>query len=62
MNKSKNQAKQVIVPSREVKILTCPYCWTDQRTERDFCYRCGAGFIYLDEVKGFNRTPLCNLI
>ena len=40
----------VPMPSRRQRFITCPHCWTDQRTDRDFCYRCGAEFIYLDEV------------
>ena len=46
----RHQNNQVIVESRRSKVVTCPHCWTDQRTERDFCYRCGAEFIYLDET------------
>jgi len=57
MNRNKNtKEKQVIVKSRSIKIITCPYCWTDQRTERDFCYRCGAGFIYLDDSIDWQST------
>lgn len=40
----------VFVESRRLKTVTCPHCWTEQRTERDFCYRCGAVFAYLDEA------------
>jgi len=40
----------VFIASRSQKLVTCPHCWTDQRTERDFCYRCGAEFVYLDET------------
>lgn len=29
--------------------VTCPHCWTDQRSNRDICYRCGISFHYLDE-------------
>ena len=42
----------ILLPSRGVKTLTCPHCWTAQRTERDFCCRCGAAFRYLDEERG----------
>ena len=35
--------------SRSQKIVTCPHCWTTQRTERDRCYQCGAIFRYRDE-------------
>ena len=41
--------KTVVVPSRSQKFVTCPRCWTDQRTDRDFCYQCGAEFLYRDE-------------
>lgn len=41
---------QVFIPSRRQRLIACPYCWTDQRTDRDFCYRCGAEFTYLDEA------------
>lgn len=37
----------VLIESREQKFVTCPHCWTDQRTDRDFCYRCGAVFKFL---------------
>lgn len=53
MNKYKKNITNnnpVIVNTRQQKTVTCPYCWTEQRTERDFCYRCGAAFIYLDET------------
>lgn len=52
--KAQPKIKSVIVKSRAQKYVTCPHCWTDQRTERDFCYRCGAAFVYLDEAA--NRT------
>ena len=42
----------VFLPSRAVKAITCPHCWTAQRTERDFCCRCGAAFRFLDEERG----------
>jgi len=29
--------------------VSCPHCWTDQRSNRDTCYRCGVSFHYLDE-------------
>lgn len=47
MNEQIKNKNNVIVESRSMKVITCPHCWTDQRTERDFCYRCGAEFIYL---------------
>lgn len=45
--KTNNQA--VHFESRMQNLITCPYCWTDQRTERNFCFGCGAEFLYLDE-------------
>lgn len=52
MNKdNKSNQKTVHFESRKQRSVTCPYCWTDQRTERDFCYLCGAEFVYLDELK-----------
>lgn len=48
-NKRKTYNNYVMVESREQKFITCPHCWTDQRTDRDFCYGCGAEFIFLDE-------------
>lgn len=44
-------SREVLVPSRTVKSILCPHCWTAQRTERDFCYRCGALFRYEDEER-----------
>lgn len=41
----------IIVKSRSQQFVSCPNCWTDQRADRDFCYRCGAAFIYQDELK-----------
>lgn len=50
MNRGKkSNNKAVHFESRKQKLVTCPYCWTDQRTERDSCFRCGAKFIYLEE-------------
>jgi predicted amidophosphoribosyltransferase len=43
--------KHVMVESRKQRFVTCPHCWTEQRTERNFCYFCGAEFVYLDEQK-----------
>jgi predicted amidophosphoribosyltransferase len=48
-DKTEPKRNYVIVESREQKFVTCPHCWTDQRTERNFCYCCGARFIYHDE-------------
>jgi predicted amidophosphoribosyltransferase len=45
----------VFVESRRLKTVTCPHCWTEQRTDRDFCYRCGAAFVYLDKAE--KNTP-----
>ena len=51
MNNSRPlEQKDVILASRKQNIITCPHCWTDQRTDRSFCYQCGAEFIYLDEA------------
>lgn len=52
--KNKKDGDCVLIDSRSQKSVTCPYCWTDQRTERDCCYRCGAVFLYLDELKKRN--------
>lgn len=41
----------VTFEDRRNTIVSCPHCWTDQRSERDFCYRCGATFVYLNELK-----------
>lgn len=49
MKKQEPTPQDVLIPSRTVKSVTCPHCWTDQRTERDFCYHCGAAFHYQDE-------------
>lgn len=50
MEKITQEIKQfATAPSRNQRFITCPHCWTEQRTERDFCYRCGTRFIYLDE-------------
>lgn len=49
--KTEPKRNHVMVESREQKLVTCPHCWTDQRTERNFCYFCGAEFIYRDEQK-----------
>lgn len=45
-----------ILPDGSVSFTTrpriavfCPHCWTDQRSNRDFCYYCSASFVYLDE-------------
>lgn len=48
--KKKTYRNYIMAGSREQKVITCPHCWTDQRTDRDFCYRCGAVFLYQDEL------------
>jgi predicted amidophosphoribosyltransferase len=50
-NKKMTDNNFIMVNSREQGFVTCPHCWTDQRADRDFCYRCGAVFIYKDELK-----------
>lgn len=58
MNKDKRaNPKTVYFESRRQRFATCPYCWTDQRTERDLCYRCSAEFVYLDEDFTANMEP-----
>lgn len=47
----KTNSNFIMVKSRSQNFVTCPNCWTDQRTDRDFCYRCGSVFIYQDELK-----------
>jgi hypothetical protein len=39
----------VVFATRPRISVTCPRCWTEQRSERNLCYRCDAPFIYLDE-------------
>jgi len=56
-NNSKSSQNSVLFESRELKLVTCPHCWTDQRTERDSCYRCGAGFTYFDELEIRKMDP-----
>lgn len=46
-----NQLRTAVFASRDVKVVTCPHCWTEQHTERNFCYHCGARFVFRDEVK-----------
>lgn len=48
-NRQTRRPQAVLYPSRQVKTVVCPHCWTAQRTERDFCYRCSAPFLYQDE-------------
>jgi predicted amidophosphoribosyltransferase len=50
-NKKMTDNNFVMVDSRDEGFVACPHCWTDQRTDRDFCYRCGTAFIYKDESK-----------
>ena len=42
--------REVIFETRPNGPITCPHCWTAQQSDRDFCYRCEAKFIFLDEV------------
>jgi len=35
--------------TRPLVSVTCPRCWTDQRSDRNICYCCGGAFLYLDE-------------
>lgn len=50
INVNQKRKSDVILKSRKPILITCPHCWTDQRTQRNFCYQCGAKFIYLDEL------------
>ena len=43
------QLQTAVFDSREARVVVCPHCWTEQRTERDFCYHCGARFVYTNE-------------
>ncbi len=56
-NDKKSNQKTVHFKSRRQRFVTCPHCWTDQRTERGFCFRCGAEFIYLDELEIRKMEP-----
>lgn len=44
-----NQSKTVFFETRNEAMLSCPHCWTEQRSDRDFCYQCGAHFHFTDE-------------
>lgn len=55
-NKIMADHRYVMIESRGQKFITCPHCWTDQRTDRDFCYRCGASFFYLNETWNRNHA------
>lgn len=57
MNSSKQPEKCAIFKTRQQPVITCPCCWTDQRAERNFCYQCGAKFIYLDERTAAKDRP-----
>ena len=50
-NMDARQDKTAVFDSREEKSVVCPHCWTEQRTDREFCYHCGARFVYLDEAQ-----------
>ncbi|MDF2656465.1 MAG: hypothetical protein K0R19_2939 [Bacillota bacterium] len=50
MNSFNMKNQNVRFASRKQKVVTCPYCWTDQRSSRNFCYCCGAAFVFLDEA------------
>jgi hypothetical protein len=50
IEKTKIINKYVMIESRKQRFVTCPHCWTDQRTDRNLCYHCGAVFVYLDET------------
>lgn len=41
----------VLLQTRPAIFVTCPHCWTDQRAERDTCFRCGARFVYAEEAE-----------
>lgn len=43
-------ARQMIVVPENKTMAWCPHCWTQQRAERDVCYRCGAQIMRLPAV------------
>lgn len=47
-----SQNPDVVFDTRPKHGICCPHCWTMQPSTRDHCsgYRCGANFIFLDEV------------
>ncbi|MDL2317765.1 hypothetical protein LJC74_01545 [Eubacteriales bacterium OttesenSCG-928-A19] len=50
--------RAVCLKARPRTTVTCPHCWTRQRSDRAKCYRCEASFIYLDEMTvGTRRIP-----
>jgi len=48
--------KVVLIPSRSQRLVNCPYCWTDQLASRNFCFRCSAKFIFMDEEKNVRNN------
>lgn len=49
-NDKQSPKPDVIFETRPANGIFCPHCWTKQRSNRKFCYRCSAKFIYLDEI------------
>ncbi|MBR0596815.1 hypothetical protein [Sinanaerobacter chloroacetimidivorans] len=49
LRKIKDSNHDAFCFSRKCRTVTCPHCWTDQRADRNFCYRCGIKFMYADE-------------
>lgn len=39
----------VAFATRPAVLVSCPCCWTDQRANRNRCWRCEAQFVFLDE-------------
>lgn len=52
---------QVMFTTRPRVAVTCPLCWTEQRSRRNTCYHCEARFVYADEqapaMPPPNNTP-----
>lgn len=46
LRQKRDPMPDVAFPARPVVSVVCPHCWTAQRSERDFCYHCGARFVY----------------
>lgn len=46
-----NMQRTVHFSQRPSVVVTCPLCCTEQRAERDRCYRCGAVFVFISETK-----------
>ncbi len=51
-----SKRRHLLFEERPAVALTCENCWTEQRSDRDLCYRCGTPFVFKNEQSAGSLT------